>query len=114
MNRNFRIHINPQVYVDIQNQVDYYRKVTKSHKLGKRFAKTVGQEINRLKEVALHYEIKYDDIRCLPIPKFPHRAHFRLDEIENTVWVEAIIGTSENPDEFSLRTIREDPTAKKI
>lgn len=39
-------------------------------------------------------------MRCLPIPKFPVRVHYRVNEIENTVKVEAIIGTSENPEKW--------------
>ncbi|MGB1004645.1 MAG: hypothetical protein ACPGVC_10460 [Salibacteraceae bacterium] len=95
MSKTYKLIFNPQVYLDIQNQVDYYFDETKSHSLGKRFVNAVKLELLKLEQNALHYEIKYDDIRCLPIPKIPCRAHFRV--IENIVWVEVIIGTKENP-----------------
>ena len=100
MKHNFKLKFNSQIHKDIQHQVDYYFKETKSHELGKRFTKTVKTEIQRLKKYALQYEVKYDDIRCLPIPKFPFRAHYRLNEKENTVKVEAIISTSISPDSW--------------
>jgi len=85
MKYNFKLEFNPQIHTDIQHQVDYYKKETKSHVLGKRFAKTVKKEVLRLKKYALQYEVKYDDIRCLPIPKFPFRAHYSVNEKNNTV-----------------------------
>ena len=100
MKHNFKLEFNPQIYIDIQQQVDYYRKETNSNTLGKRFAKAVKNEVFRLKNYALQYEVKYDDVRCLPIPKFPVRAHYRVNETENSVKVEAIIGTSESPDKW--------------
>lgn len=100
MKYNFKLEFNPQIYIDIQRQVDYYKKTTKSHVLGKRFFKTVKNEVLRLNKHALLYEIKYDDIRCLPIPKFPFRAHYRVNVNDNTVRVEAIISTSLSPDKW--------------
>lgn len=55
MKHNFKLELNPQTQDDIQQQVDYYKKETKSHELGKRFAKTVKAEVLRLKEHALQY-----------------------------------------------------------
>ena len=100
MRRNFKLKFNPQFYLDIQQQVDYYRKETKSNTLGKRLLKTIKSEVFRLKNSALQYQKKYDDVRCLPIPKFPVSIHYRVNEEENTVKIEAIIGTSESPEKW--------------
>ena len=100
MRHNFKLEFNPQIYIDIQHQVDFYRNKTKSNTLGKRFLKAVKNEVSRLKNHALQYEVKYDDVRCLPITKFPFRVHYRINETENTVKVEAIIGTSESSDKW--------------
>lgn len=100
MKHNFKLEFNPQIYTDIQSHVDFYYKKTKSHKLGKRYTKTVETEIKSLKTDALLYEIKYDDIRCLPIPNFPVRAHYRIDKKNNIVKIEAIIGTAQGPDKW--------------
>jgi hypothetical protein len=100
MTHHFKLEFNPQIYLDIQKQADYYRKETQSNALGKRFVKAVKSEIFRLKKHALQYEVKYDDVRCLPVPKFPVRVHYRVNETEKTVKVEAIIGTFESPDKW--------------
>jgi hypothetical protein len=62
--------------------------------------------LNRLNRSALHYQVRYDDIWLLPIPPFSFMAHFRVDEENNSVWVEAIIHTSENPDGWRDRTLK--------
>lgn len=58
MKHNFKLEFNPQIYIDIQQQVNYYSKETKSNTLGKRFAKAVKNEVFRLKNCALQYEVK--------------------------------------------------------
>lgn len=97
MPRNFKVQYNPQVHLDIQNQVEYYRRKTGDNQLGIRFAKTVKAALKGLKSSALHYQVRYDNVRCLPIPVFPFMAHYRVDENSNTVFVEAIFHTSQNP-----------------
>jgi len=104
MKRNFELKYNPQIYEDIQRTVDYYYRETGNDELGRRFTKTVKTTIKELNESALHYQIRYDDIRFLPIPPFSHIAHYRVDESKNIVMVEAIIHTSEDPDSWERRT----------
>lgn len=81
----------------MQKTVNYYRRETGSNELGRRFVITVKTELKRLKKSALHYQIRYDDIRLLPIPTFSFLAHYKVDEKNNLVMVEAIIHTSEDP-----------------
>jgi len=100
MKHNFKVELNPLIQQDLQNQIDYYTKETKSPELGKRFFKAVKKEIKRLEKYALQYEIKYDDIRCSTIPKFPFRTHYRVNMKDKTVFVEAVISTSKNPEEW--------------
>lgn len=104
MRRNFKLHFNPQIRADIQKVVDYYRRETGSDELGKRFIKTVNTELKRLKKSALYYQVRYDDIRFLPIPPFSFMAHYRVDKKNNIASIEAIIHTSENPNRWKERT----------
>jgi hypothetical protein len=103
MPRSFKVRYNPQIHLDIQKQVDYYRRKTGDDELGIRFVKTVKAALKELKSSALHYHIRYDDVRCLPIPVFPFLAHYRIDEHSNTVFVEAIFHTSQDPDFWKNR-----------
>ena len=97
MTRNFTVRYNPHIYLDIQKAVDFYNEQTQSNELGKRFVNNVETALAKLNPSALHYQIRYDDIRLLPIPSFPYRAHYRVDEANNTVFVEAIFHTREDP-----------------
>lgn len=104
MARKFKVQYNPQVYLDIQKTVDHYRKETGNNQLGIRFVKTVKSALKKLNQSALHYQVRYDDIRLLPIPSFPYRAHYRIDEENNTVFIESIFHTRENPEEWRTKT----------
>lgn len=101
MPRNFKVQYNPQIHLDIQNQVDFYFKKTGDNQLGLRFIKTVKSALKELKSSALHYQIRYDDIRCLPIPVFPFLAHYRVNENSNIVFVDAIFHTSDDPQKWT-------------
>lgn len=101
MPRNFNIRYNPQVYLDIQKAVNFYHERTRNDKVGKRFVNNTKTALKKLKQSALHYQIRYGDVRLLPIPSFPFRAHYRVDEINNTVYVEAIFHTGEDPGKWT-------------
>lgn len=101
---NFDVRYNPQIYMDIQKAVDFYTEQTQSHELGQRFVNTAENALSKLKQSALHYQVRYDDIRLLPIPSFPYRAHYRVDEENNTVFVEAIFHTREDSEEWRTKT----------
>ncbi len=100
----YRVVYDPEVHEDIQKRVNYYNRKTKSKELGKRFFKLVHAELKSLSTRALHQQIKYDNIRLLLIPKFPYAAHYRVLEKQKTVIVEAIIGTSEDPQDFRTKS----------
>jgi hypothetical protein len=104
MSRNFKVRYNPKIYLDIQNVVDFYFEQTESHELGQRFVNYSENALATLKQFALHYQVRYNDIRLLPIPSFPYRAHYRVDEANNTVFVEAIFHTREDPEGWRART----------
>lgn len=101
---NFKVVYNPQVYQDILKQVNFYNLETGGQELGNRFLNTVETALNKLNHSALHYQIRYDDIRLLPLSPFSFRAHYRVDEEKNIVMVEAIIHTSEDPEGWKNRT----------
>lgn len=103
MSRDFQIRYNPKIYMDIQKAIDFYYEQTRSHELGKKFVKNVEAALAKLNSSALHYQVRYDDFRLLPIPSFPYRAHYRVDEVNNTIFVEAIFHTKDNPEEWKKR-----------
>lgn len=100
MKPDFKVVYNPQVYTDIQKIVDYYLRETGNDKVGKRFVQNMKLVAKQLSKNALHYQIRYADIRFLPVPDFSFMIHYRVDEAQQVVRVEAVFHTSQNPDEW--------------
>ena len=48
------------------------------------------------------FEVRYDGIRCLPLEIFKYMVHFSVDETNNTVLVNAVISTYQDPEEYWL------------
>ena len=91
----YKIKIDPDALMDIQDAGDWYNK--QSDGLGNRFQKQVKQQINALKINAKKYSIRYNDVRCMTIKKFPFLIHFIIESSTATVNVFAVIHTSRNP-----------------
>ena len=98
----FNITYNPEVQNDIQSAVSWYNKQQPG--LGKRFLTSARKQLNSLKNSADHYAIRYDDIHCMPIKKFPYMAHYRINHENKTIKVEAVIHTSRDPEKWNQRT----------
>lgn len=45
------------------------------------------------------FEVRYDGIRCLPLQIFKYMIHFSVDETNNTVLINAVISTYQDPQE---------------
>ena len=97
----FKVEYNPDFFDDIVQAVDWYneRKVG----LGDRFFKNVGKQTAKLSTVALQYAVKYNDVRCMQIKKFPYHVHYRVDEQTKIVKVEALFHTSRDPKIWNAR-----------
>lgn len=98
----FKVEYNPDFFNDIEQAVDWYNGKQKG--LGDRFFNNVKKQMAKLSTSALHFAIKYDDIRCMCIEKFPYMVHYRLNEQTQTVKVEALFHTSRNPKVWDERT----------
>ncbi|OFY88671.1 MAG: hypothetical protein A3K10_16910 [Bacteroidetes bacterium RIFCSPLOWO2_12_FULL_31_6] len=96
----FKIKIEPDARIDIQEAIDWYNKQQKG--LGKKFHTAVLSHFDSLKKNP-HFEIRYDFVNCLPLKKFPFMIHFTVDEVNQIVAVRAVFHTSLNPDKWSKR-----------
>ena len=88
----FTIKYNPEFFNDLAHAVDWYND--KQIGLGKRFFNEVGKQTAKLSTSALLFAVKYDDVRCMCIEKFPYLVHYRVNEQTLTVKVEALFHTS--------------------
>jgi len=73
--------VNPQAKVDIQEQIHFYNDKQKG--LGKRFHNDVKSTFKSIRKNPF-YQIRYKDVRCLPLKKFPTMVHYTLDENKKT------------------------------
>jgi plasmid stabilization system protein ParE len=103
--KKYSIQIEPEALNDIQEITDWYNKQQAG--LGKRFQKTIIQQINSLKKDPHIFALRYNEIRCMFTRKFPYMAHFFINDKNNTVEVLAVISTARNP------KIWEEKTSKK-
>lgn len=97
---NFVIQIEPEAIQDIQNAIDWYELQQKG--LGKKFYDYLDSVLERL-ESNPYYQIRYSNIRCLPLQKYPFMIHFSIDEINAIVIIRAIFNTSLNPLKWKSR-----------
>jgi len=96
----FKIKIEPEARLDIQEAVDWYNKQQKG--LGKKFHADLLKYIDSLTKNP-HFEIRYDAVHCLPVKKFPFMVHFTVDVSKKIVAVRAVFHTSLNPDNWTKR-----------
>jgi plasmid stabilization system protein ParE len=100
--KKYRVKIEHQALADIQEITYWYNEQQSG--LGKRFQKTVIKHINSLSKDPQVYAIRYKEIRCVVINKFPYMAHFYINDENNTVEVLAIISTDRNPKIWQEKT----------
>jgi hypothetical protein len=91
----FKVEYNPEFFNDIAQAVDWYNE--KQAGLGDRLFGNVKRQTTKLSTSALHFAVKYDNIRCLCIKRFPYLVHYRVIEETKTVKVEALLHMSRNP-----------------
>ncbi len=99
----FRVEYNPDFFTDITQAVDWYNE--KQAGLGEKFFIRVKKQTAKLSTSALLFAVKYDDIRCMCIEKFPYLLHYRVNEETKTVKVEGLFHTSRDPKTWEERKI---------
>jgi hypothetical protein len=102
MNGKFSVEYNPDFYNDLVQSVDWYNEECAG--LGDRFFKSVKKQAAKLSTNALTFAVRYSDIRCMRIEKFPYMLHYRINEQTKTVKVEALFHTSRDPKIWEKRT----------
>jgi mRNA-degrading endonuclease RelE of RelBE toxin-antitoxin system len=94
----YKIRIHKKALHDIQEASNWYNRQLPG--LGKRFQNQVKKQINSLKTTATHHSIRYSDVRCNLVKKFPFLIHYVVNESEVEVF--AVIHTSRNPEIWKI------------
>lgn len=90
----YKIQIAVRALADIRDAENWYNEQLSG--LGGRYRIAVKNQINDLRNDALLYPVKYDDVHYRKIKSFPYLLHYRIKQ--NVVHIIAVIHTSRNPD----------------
>ena len=102
----YKVKIEPEALADIQEITDWYNE--QQANLGKRFQNTTLKQINNLQLDPQIYTLRYNEIRCMIVKKFPYMVHFYINQENNSVEVLAVISTERNPKIWRMKTSKRD------
>lgn len=94
----YTIAIDSRAIRDIQRAIDYYDEQQRG--LGKQFENVLDKHLLTLEKKPF-FTVRYDDVRCLPLKKFPYMLHFTVDEEKKLVAIRAVFHTSRNPETWN-------------
>ncbi|MDO8929033.1 MAG: hypothetical protein Q7W54_08595 [Bacteroidota bacterium] len=63
----------------------------------------VDQHFDFLKKNYTSFAVRYDEIRCLKVKKFPYAIHYQILEQQKTVSIKAVFCTYQNPEKWEER-----------
>ncbi len=86
--------LDPRALLDIQEAIDYYEDQEPG--LGERFESALNQSILMLEQTPF-FQVRYDNIHCLPLKKYPYMIHFSIDENKQQITVRAVFNTARDP-----------------
>ncbi|MEX2592801.1 MAG: type II toxin-antitoxin system RelE/ParE family toxin [Anditalea sp.] len=90
----FKTKIEPEAYQDIQEAIGWYNQQQTG--LGRRFHTEVKASFKKL-EIHPFFQVRYDNVHCFLLKKFPYMVHYTVDEPNKKIIVRAVLGTSRNP-----------------
>lgn len=96
----FTIILDYRAIQDVQDVIDFYEE--QQPRLGRQFEQALHEHLLTL-ELNPFFQIRYDNIRCLPLRKFPYMIHFTVDEEVQQVVVWAVLHTSRDPRSWGRR-----------
>ena len=93
--RKFSVTVEPRALDEIQETIYYYESL--SGGLGEKFYQELDSYLETL-QVSPFFQIRYKNVRCLPLKVFPYMIHFTVDERSGIVYVHAVINCHKNPE----------------
>lgn len=96
---SYAIVIDSRAIQDIQKAIDYYDEQQSG--LGQKFEHALNKHLLTLEKNPF-FHIRYDNVHCLPVTKFPYMVHFTVDKKNKLVTVQAIFHTSIDPKKWKI------------
>jgi len=96
----FELLIQPSALDDIQEAIDYYD--FQKDGLGEKFEEEVNSHLILISK-AKFFQVRYDEVRCLPLKRFPYMIHFSVVEEKKLIIIRAVLNTHRNPEIWKKR-----------
>jgi hypothetical protein len=97
----FTLKIEPEAEQDIQEGIDWYNNQLRG--LGRKFHEEVKAHLKKL-QTNPFYQIRYDEVHCLPLKKYPYMIHFTINEDQQLIIIHAFFNTFRDPKIWKDRT----------
>lgn len=97
--KSYKIQADPRVKLDVREAIDFLKYRRKG--LDSKFIADYKSCLKTLKTNPF-FEVRYDGIRCMPLEIFKYMIHFSIDEVNNTVLINAVISTYLDPNDSWL------------
>ncbi len=93
--KNFTVIFSPIAMDDMEQAVVYYEEL--QFGLGKRFGAQLQFTLRAIKRNPFFASVRYDDIRCAQVKKFPYLIHYHVDETNQLVTIIAVYSSYKKP-----------------
>ena len=95
----YLVYIQKRASADILSAISYYNRQQAG--LGDKFLAAVDKHIGIISKNPF-FQIRYMNVRCLPIKKYPFMIHFVVDEKNNNVYILSVLHTAQDPSSFPV------------
>ena len=92
---SYTIQITPTAIDDIAEAIDHYNAL--STDLGNRFADIVAEYFDRIAAWPTATAVRYKNVRCKPMKRFPYLINYTIDESKQSVYILRLFNTWQNP-----------------
>ena len=96
----FILLISDDAVRDIDEAIEWYE--SHQNDLGLKFYSILIEHIDQLRSNPF-FQIRYSNVRCLPLSVFPYMIHFTVDSEAQTVIIRAVFNTSLDPKKWRIR-----------
>lgn len=91
----YTIFVTPTAIDDIAAAIEYYNAL--SVDLGYRFADLVADYFDRVAALPTASAVRYRNVRCKPVKRFPYIITFTIDETSHSVNILRVFNTYQEP-----------------
>ena len=91
----YTILVTPTATEDIAVAIEYYNALAAD--LGYRFADLVAEYFDRIAELPTASAVRYKNVRCKPMKRFPYLITFAIDDAAHSVNILRVFNTYQEP-----------------